>query len=290
MKSNLFKKSLPVLLLFIIAFGVVATSTATFSDYKVNTIAGTVHIPMDRIHEVNSVEIIKDYNEPISVEELAALIVVVGKDGLPYDDSYGPYEIDIYEGDLPDTTMEGTYKFPAYVDFPDGTWLEAEITVIVTDDRTEAELNEPEGQDVYIYATLEKDASEGIANKSELPDGTTYEWKEVPDSSVPNAVFDSIILVIYPDGSIDEVVVEVTISGLPSRSPVSDENTEEPEVLEEVTGEITREESDEVLESEDSPDLDIQSVDSPPGDLEDIPSIETIEDVQDNIIEEEANA
>ena len=83
------------------------------------------------------------------------------------------------------------------------------VPVEVTDNRSDADKYNPEGQKVTTDLNKEPDASEGIKNKEDLPKGTTYTWKEKVDVSTAGNK-KGIVVVTYPDGSKEEV--EVTIS------------------------------------------------------------------------------
>ena len=73
-----------------------------------------------------------------------------------------------------------------------------------------ADLYEPEGQPIIADKGSQPSASDAIANKDELPPETSYEWENPVDTSVPGTV-PGTILVTYPDGSKDTVIVEITI-------------------------------------------------------------------------------
>ncbi len=75
----------------------------------------------------------------------------------------------------------------------------------------DADKYNPEGQKVTTDLNKEPDASEGIKNKEDLPKGTTYAWKEKVDVSTAGNKKGTIV-VTYPDGSSDEVEVDVTVT------------------------------------------------------------------------------
>ncbi|MCZ2002157.1 YSIRK-type signal peptide-containing protein [Enterococcus faecium] len=115
-----------------------------------------------------------------------------------------------------DTNTPGNYEGVIEVTYPDGTKDTVKVPVEVTDNRSDADKYNPEGQKVTTDLNKEPDASEGIKNKEDLPKGTTYTWKEKVDVSTAGNK-KGIVVVTYPDGSKEEV--EVTISVEDKKAP-----------------------------------------------------------------------
>ncbi|MDK6748023.1 Rib/alpha-like domain-containing protein, partial [Citrobacter sp. UMB8248A] len=67
----------------------------------------------------------------------------------------------------------------------------------------------PEPQDVHTTPGVVPNPSTAIKNKDEMPDGTKYTWKEVPDTTTPGEKSTTVV-VTYPDGKKVEVPVTVT--------------------------------------------------------------------------------
>ncbi|MBK0991243.1 YSIRK-type signal peptide-containing protein [Enterococcus faecium] len=118
---------------------------------------------------------------------------------------------DVTPGGTIDTNTPGNYEGVIEVTYPDGTKDTVKVPVEVTDNRSNADKYNPEGQKVTTDLNKEPDASEGIKNKEDLPKGTTYAWKEKVDVSTAGNKKGTIV-VTYPDGSSDEVEVDVTVT------------------------------------------------------------------------------
>ena len=110
-----------------------------------------------------------------------------------------------------DVKKAGTYPETITVTYPDNSTDTVTVNVNVIDNRTDADKYTPEGQDVHTTVGNVPAASEGISNKNDMPEGTTYTWKTNPDVSKPGTV-DGTVVVTYPDKSADEVPVKVIIT------------------------------------------------------------------------------
>ncbi len=114
------------------------------------------------------------------------------------------------------------------VTYPDGTKDEVEVKVNVIDPRTDAEKYTAKGQDVQVNKDAAPNAEDGIQNKNDLPQGTTYDWKTPVDTSTPGETTGTVI-VTYPDGSKDEVEVKVNVI-----DPRTDAEKYQPETIPEI--------------------------------------------------------
>lgn len=115
-----------------------------------------------------------------------------------------------------DTSTSGDKPAIVVVTYPDGS--SEDVPTVVHVNPTDADKYTPEGQNITVdKGSKIPDASTAITNKGDLPDGTKYTWKDTPDT---NTIGDhpAIVVVTYPDGSVDEVPVIITVKD-PNNKP-----------------------------------------------------------------------
>ncbi|MCC4474553.1 Rib/alpha-like domain-containing protein, partial [Limosilactobacillus reuteri] len=125
--------------------------------------------------------------------------------------------------DTPDVSTEGNKPAVVVVTYPGGSTVEVPVTVTVTKNPTDADKYTPEGQDVNTKTGVVPNPAEGIKNKSDLPDGTKYTWKDTPDVTTAGDK-PATVVVSYPDGSKDEVPVTIHVT-----NPATDADKYTPE-------------------------------------------------------------
>ena len=109
-----------------------------------------------------------------------------------------------------DTSKAGDHTGVIIVTYPDSSEDEVTVNINVTDNRDDADIHEPVGKDVDVELGAEPKAEDAIDNKTELPDGTQYEWERPIDTS-KEGMTEGTVIVTYPDGTSEAVVVTIHV-------------------------------------------------------------------------------
>ena len=124
----------------------------------------------------------------------------INTDGLPSGTTYTWVE-------KPDTnTTPGSKPGKVLITYPDHSTEEVTVTVEVTPQKDDYD-PQPKAQTVD-NGTVPK--AEESVDKAGLPEGTRVTWKETPVVNTPGS-YPTVALVTYPDGTVDEVTVPITV-------------------------------------------------------------------------------
>ena len=105
----------------------------------------------------------------------------------------------------PDVTKPGKTTGTVIVTYPDGSKDKVNVTVIIGTNHVT-----PEPQPIHTTPGVVPNPSEGIKNRDDMPEGTKYTWKEVPNVSTIGE-HTGVVTVTYPDGSSVDVTVKVYV-------------------------------------------------------------------------------
>ncbi|MFY0446225.1 Rib/alpha-like domain-containing protein [Lactobacillus gasseri] len=120
----------------------------------------------------------------------------------------------------PDVTKPGKTTGTVIVTYPDGSKDKVNVTVIIGTNHVT-----PEPQPIHTTPGVVPNPSEGIKNKDDMPEGTKYTWKEVPDVSTIGE-HTGVVTVTYPDGSSVDVTVKVYVDATGTSDNNSGKTTE----------------------------------------------------------------
>ncbi|MGX7079715.1 Rib/alpha-like domain-containing protein, partial [Gemella parahaemolysans] len=124
----------------------------------------------------------------------------INTEGLPKGTTYTWVE-------KPDTnTTPGNKPGKVLITYPDNSTEEVTVTVEVTPQKDDYD-PQPKAQTVD-NGTVPN--AEDSVDKTGLPSGTTIAWKETPVVNTPGS-HPTVALVTYPDGTVDEVTVPITV-------------------------------------------------------------------------------
>ena len=141
----------------------------------------------------------------------------INTDGLPSGTRYTWVE-------KPDTkTTPGNKPGKVLITYPDNSTEEVTVTVEVTPQKDDYD---PQPKPQTVDNGTVPNAEESV-DKTGLPEGTRVTWKETPVVNTPGS-HPTVALVTYPDGTVDEVEVPVTVNESEEKG-VPETNDEKPE-------------------------------------------------------------
>ena len=124
----------------------------------------------------------------------------INTEGLPSGTTYTWVE-------KPDTnTTPGSKPGKVLITYPDNSTEEVPVTVEVTPQKDDYD---PQPKPQTVDNGTVPNAEDSV-DKTGLPSGTTIAWKETPVVNTPGS-HPTVALVTYPDGTVDEVTVPITV-------------------------------------------------------------------------------
>ena len=158
----------------------------------------------------------KPYGETATVEEIVAVVTTDAPK-----EKVQSIEV---TGTIP---TEGTNKNASVVvTYADGS---NDTVMVIVNYGNASDTYAPIGQTITVDKGSQPNAADGIANKSELPQNTTYGWAE-PVNTTTAGKKTGTIIVIYPDNSTDRVTVDIIVNDTETDAEKYDPQTK-PEVI-----------------------------------------------------------
>ncbi|QNQ81096.1 Rib/alpha-like domain-containing protein [Lactobacillus sp. PV034] len=117
--------------------------------------------------------------------------------------------------DVPEVHTPGTKPAVVVVTFPNGDKVDVPVKVTV-------ENPVPQGQDIHTPQGKVPDPSKAISNIPEMPNGTKYEWKDIPEITTPGTK-PAVVVVTFPNGDKVDVPVTVVVDA-PNPQPENPDN------------------------------------------------------------------
>ncbi|WP_304141119.1 Rib/alpha-like domain-containing protein, partial [Finegoldia magna] len=102
------------------------------------------------------------------------------------------------------------YKNPINWTIKPGEKIKNSVEIIANATKTQASVNEPIAKEIKILEGESVEAKDLVANSDDLPDNTTFEFKEKPDTKTAGKL-NTTIIVKYSDESVDEVQSKIIV-------------------------------------------------------------------------------
>ena len=186
----------------------------TYPDKSTEEVEVTIHVTDPQTdtdkYTAKGGTLNQDYGK--KAEEAAILekvTVTESKDGQEVPAPAEKVKSKAIKGAIPEPSVDGADQtVTVEVTYADGTKDEATVTISYGDAK---DVLTPEAQDIDVNTGEKPKAEDGIKNKDDLPEGTTYEWKDEPDTTQPGDETGTVV-VTYPDKSTEEVEVTIHVT------------------------------------------------------------------------------
>ena len=166
-------------------------------------------VPDKDKYNANGGTVNQDYGTKAKEQDiLDAVTVTETKGGQEVPVSADKIQQKAIKGTIPEPSADGSDQtVTVEVTYADGTTDTVTVTVTYGD---ASDVYNPIGQEIPVNKGSQPNAEDGIQNKNDLPQGTTYDWKTPVDTSTPGETTGTVV-VTYPDGTKDEVEVKVNV-------------------------------------------------------------------------------
>ncbi|WML98658.1 Rib/alpha-like domain-containing protein, partial [Staphylococcus simulans] len=189
--------------------------TVTYPDGSTDHVTVKVTVnpqPENDKYEPVSKDIEKPYNHPTTVNEITNQVTVPG-----YPDTENPYKVTVDNPTLiPSGSISGVYDVPVTVTYPDGTKDHVSVKVTVGPKASDVfepvagKVEKPYGTPTTIEDVTSKVIVPGYS-KVDNPYKVTVDNPSVLPNGNTSGVYDVPVTVTYPDGSTENVTVDVTV-------------------------------------------------------------------------------
>ena len=180
------------------------------------TVKVTTGDPDTKTYAPSANEVKKNRRDKITAADITGAVKTSTVDGKTPDKSKTKVEL-VNKNNLPDMTKTGTTNVPVKVTYPDGSEVVLEVPVVVRD--TDKDIYTPTSSTLekpYGSTISEKDITDKVTVPHFVGDATKISYKvkdtkKIPGGNSEPGAYTVPITVTYPDGTSEDVDVNVTI-------------------------------------------------------------------------------
>ncbi|RFT34822.1 peptidase, partial [Bifidobacteriaceae bacterium NR019] len=180
------------------------------------TVKVTTGEPDTKTYAPSASEVKKNRGDKITAADITGAVNTSTVDGKTPDKSKTKVEL-VNKNNLPDTTKTGTTNVPVKVTYPDGSEVVLEVPVVVRD--TDKDIYTPTSSTLekpYGSTISEKDITDKVTVPHFVGDATKISYKVNDKNNIPGensnpGAYTVPVTVTYPDGTSEDVDVNVTI-------------------------------------------------------------------------------